>query len=257
VVNHDDATVTGFTVSNDGKLSALARSTQTLVGGANADPAQVKFTPDGTQLVVTEKGTNVIDVLAVDDNGRAVPPVKNNSSGRVPFACTFAGKDLLIVSELTNATSSYRIAPNGMLTVVSGSVSTAERGACWVVTNSVADPRFAYVSNAVSGSISGYRIDATGVLSLLSSDGHSAITRDTHATLDSAVSSDGRFLYVLTGGFNELSDTAVPCNKMTISAFRIETDGSLDTLPGFGTSDTDTTGNPRGLAPGTQGIVAV
>lgn len=258
VVNHDDATIAGFVVGNDGKLSALARSTQNLIGGTDADPAQVSFTPDGTHLVVTEKGTNLIDVFPVDDNGRAGPPVNNASNGRVPFALTFAGKDLLIVSELSNATSSYRIAPDGMLTVVSGSVSTAEQGACWVVTNSVADPRYAYVSNAVSGSITGYRIDAAGVLSRLTFDGHTAITRDTHAALDSAVSSNGRFLYVLTGGFNELSNTAVACNKMTISAFRIEADGTLDTLPGFGTDDDAPAGvAPVGLAPGSQGIVAI
>ncbi len=255
VVNHDSATVAGFRVDNDGRLTALVGD-PTPLEGTDTDPAQVGFTPDGTQLVVTEKGTDVIDVFAIDSAGNAGPPTKNNSNGRVPFAFTFAGQDLLIVSELSNATSSYRIAADGTLTVVSKSVSTAEQGACWVVTNSIADPRFAYVSNAVSGSISGYRINTDGTLRLLNPDGHTAITRDTHAALDSAVSSDGRFLYVLTAGFNELSDLAVACNKMTISAFRIGTDGSLDPLPGFGTDDDDP-GPARGLAPGSQGIVAI
>jgi 6-phosphogluconolactonase len=255
VLNNTDGTITGFTVSIDGTLSALARSTQTLIGGTNADPAQVRFTPDGSQLVVTEKKSNVIDVLPVDGSGRAGPPVKNDSSGRVPFGFTFAGKDILIVSELSNATSSYRIAPDGTLTVISGSVSTAEQGACWVVTNSITDPRYAYVSNAVSGSITGYRIDGTGALSLLNRDGHTAVTSDSHAALDSAVSSGGQFLYVLTAGFSEPSNIAVLSNKMTISAFRIETDGSLDVLPGFGNDDD--TDPPVGLAPGSEGIVAI
>jgi 6-phosphogluconolactonase len=79
VLNNTDGAITGFTVNTDGTPSALARSTQPLIGGADADPA-----------------------------GRAGPPVKNDSSGRVPFGFTFAGKDLLIVSELSDATSSYR-----------------------------------------------------------------------------------------------------------------------------------------------------
>ena len=81
-------------------------------------------------------------------------------------------------------------------------------------------PAFAYVSNSVSGTISGYNINTDGTLSLLTADGHSAMHPDAHAALDSAVSSDGRFLYISTAGFSELSDLAGACNKMTISALR-------------------------------------
>ncbi len=255
VVHRGDATVAGFTVDNDGQLTSLGCPTP--LGDTNATSAQIRFTPDGSQLVVTERITGVIDVFPVDGNGHIGPPRKNTSSGPQPFGFTFAGQDLLIVSELGDAAaSSYRIAPDGELTVVSASVSTSEQGACWVVTNSATDPRFAYVSNAVSGTISGYTINKDGTLSLLTRDGHTATTPDAHAALDSAVSSDGQFLYILTAGFNELSDRAVLCNKMTISAFKIGTDGSLDSLPGFGTRDNDP-GTPVGLAPGSQGIVAV
>lgn len=255
VLNHDDSTIAGFRVADDGTLTALA-NTATPLEGANTDPAQVRFTPSGTQLVVTEKATNVIDVFAVDDSGHVGLPMKNTSHGQVPFGFTFAGHDLLIVSEASNAASSYRIEKDGSLTVISGSVPTEEDAACWVVVNSAADPRFAYVSNATSGSITGYRIDPTGALSRLNQDGHTGVIRDSHPALDSAVSGDGSFLYVLAGGFNVQSDQAVPCNKMTISAFRIEADGNLQALPGFGTADNDP-GTPVGLAPGSQGIVAI
>ncbi|MGH3832235.1 MAG: lactonase family protein [Pseudonocardiaceae bacterium] len=249
-----NSNITGFTVDAQGRLSALPGSTRMLVGGPNTVPAQVRFTPDGTQLVVTERTNNLIDVLPIDDQGRAGPLVKNNSSGPAPFGFTFAGKDLLIVSELSGATSSYRIAPNGTLTVISRSVSTAEEGACWVVTNSTADPRYAYVSNAVSGSISGYRIDDAGALRLLNRSGHTAVTVSSFAAIDSAVSGDGQFLYVITGGFSETAETPITSNAMSISAFRIEADGNLTTIPG-----TDPEGLApaiQGLAPGTQGIVA-
>lgn len=63
---------------------------------------------------------------------------------------------------------------------------------------------------------------------------------------DSVVSGDGRFLYVLTTGFD--ASAAIPdCSReMTITAFRVETGGSLTPLPGLG-----------GFPPGSQGIIAL
>lgn len=117
-----DANVTGFTVDPDGKLSPLPGSTQMLVGGPNDFPAQARFTPDGTHLVVTETGNNLVDLLPIDDAGRAGQPVKNESSGAGPFGFTFARHDILIVSEVgANAASSYRLGQDGRLTVISGS----------------------------------------------------------------------------------------------------------------------------------------
>jgi hypothetical protein len=49
-----------------------------------------------------------------------------------------------------------------------------------------------------------------------------------------------------------MSIAPVICSKMGISAFRIETDGSLTPLRGFGIADDD----PDGLPPGTQEILA-
>jgi 6-phosphogluconolactonase (cycloisomerase 2 family) len=246
VLNRIGSTITGFTVDTGGKLSALAGSTQSLIRGINGSPAQIEFTPDGTQLVVTEIANNLIEVLAIDEHGRAGPPVANQSSGPGPFGFTFA-KDILIVSEATsNAASSYRVTRDGTLEVVSGSVPTTEEASCWVVTNSTTDPRYAYVSNLASGSISGYRIDGTSALSLLDPDGQTGVTVEFRAAIDSAVSSDGRFLYVLTGGFSAASENPDLSAEMSITIFRIETDGSLTTIPG-----------PGGFPPGTQGIVAI
>ena len=251
VVNHVDATLAGFTVGNDGKLSALAGPRQSSKALHQSRAGQVH--PGRDQAGGDRNSDQRHRRPHRRQRGTPRPANEEQLERPRPFGFTFAGQDILIVSEAaSNAASSYRIAPDGTLTVVSGSVATTEEAACWVVTNSVADPRFAYVSNAGSGTISGYRIDPRGTLSLLNSDGHTAITRDSHAPIDSAVTSDGQFLYVLTGGFDTNSDQAVPCNKMTISAFRIQADGRLDTLPGFDTVDPT---QPRGLAPGSQGIV--
>ncbi|MGH3701969.1 MAG: lactonase family protein [Pseudonocardiaceae bacterium] len=252
VVNNREGTIAGFTVAHDGKLFPLAGSTQTLIGGPNATPGQIQFTPDGTGLVVTEIRNNVIDVFPVGPDGRASAPVNNPSNGAGPFGFAFVGEDVIVVSEaFANATSSYRVAGDGTIKVISGSVP-AEQTPCWSVTNSVTNPRYAYVTNTGSGTVSGYRIDSNRELTLLSPDGHSAVLRNSLAPIDSAVSSDDRFLYVLTVGFSASDPTPVICSKMGISAFQIETDGSLTPLRGFGIADDD----PDGLPPGTQGIVA-
>ena len=226
VLNRIGSTITGFTVGTDGKLSALAGSTQSLIRGVNGAPAQIRFTPDGTQLVVTEIANNLIEVLDIDEDGRAGPPVANQSSGPGPFGFTFAGNDLLIVSEVVaNAASSYRITKDGTLEVVSGSVPTTEEAACWVVTNSTTDPRYAYVVNFTSGSISGYRIEGTGALSLLDPDGQTGVAIDSRAVLDSAASGDGRFLYVKrsstgTDGEPDTGATPSPCLLRRTSRIR-------------------------------------
>jgi 6-phosphogluconolactonase (cycloisomerase 2 family) len=249
-----DSSIAGFTVGPDGTLSALPGSIQTLVGGPGAFPAQVRFSPDGKQLVVSERTRDIIDVLPVGANGVAGPPVRNASSGSGPFGFTFAGKDLLIVSELNTASaSSYRLGADGKLAVVSGAVSTAEEGACWVaVPNGTTTPRFAYVSNATSGTISAFNIDTAGALSLLNPSGHIAVTVGAEAPLDSAVSSDGRFLYIVTGGFSETAENPIISDQMSINAFKVEASGNLTPL-------VDQNGQAPavdGLAPGTQGIVA-
>jgi hypothetical protein len=88
-----------------------------------------------------------------------------------------------------------------------------------------------------------------------------------------ALSSNGRFLYVLTAGFDEkIADPRLPTyvkgtpfsGKMSISAYRIEANGTLTTLHGYGVADDPPTvigpgvlaPSMGGLAPGSQGIVA-
>src|SRR5215216_792015 len=83
----DSGNITGFRVRNNGKLVPLVGSTQPLSNGGTGDspqPAQISFSQDGDLLVVTEKGTNSIDVYQVE-GGIAGPPVSHPSSGMTPF----------------------------------------------------------------------------------------------------------------------------------------------------------------------------
>jgi 6-phosphogluconolactonase len=211
--------VTGFLFLN-GQLSPITGSTRPL-SADNTSPAEINFLPDGNVLVVTEKATNIIDTYTVDDGGLIDQYQQFASAGETPFGFAFR-QDTLIVSEAfggaedASAVSSYDLADDGSLQVISPSVPTTETAACWIVVTS--NGRFAYASNTGSGTVSGYSVSRDGTLSLLDPDGVTGVTGA--GPIDMAFSIKSRFLYTLN------SDDG------TVSAFRVNQDGSLSLLPG-------------------------
>ena len=94
--------ISGFSISNRGKLKPLDGSTRSLSNGGSGaapGPAQIQFSNDGDSLVVTEKGTNLIDTFAVDDDGIAAEVVTHPSAGMTPFGFAFGKRGDLIISE--------------------------------------------------------------------------------------------------------------------------------------------------------------
>jgi 6-phosphogluconolactonase len=216
-----EGNISGFRVKDDGDLRAISNSTRPLSGAATG-PAQVSFSPDGEQLVVTEKVTNQIDLYEVGSGGRATGPTVFPSSGATPFGFAFGKRGTLVVSEANgapgaSAASSYRL-DDGELELVSGSVSTTQGAACWVVVTR--NGRYAYTANAASGSISGFRIGRDGALTMLNADGRTGVTGDGSGPADMALSHNSQFLYVRNG------------RNGTIGAFALSSDGSLQPLPG-------------------------
>ncbi len=210
--------ISGFYVADDGTLTPIAGSTRSL-SGANTGPAQISFNADGDVLVVTEKATDSIDTFLVDADGVAGPAITHSSAGQTPFGFAIGRRDQVFVSEAAggaadlSSTSSYRLGKDGSLTPISAVVGTTETAACWAVVSN--DGRFTYVTNAGSGSISGYSIGFDGSLSLLDADGVTGNTGKDSGPLDMVVSADGRNLYTLNGG----SDT--------IGVFKIKAKGGL------------------------------
>jgi 6-phosphogluconolactonase len=228
--------ITGFIFNEcDGTLKPLPNSTRSLVGAANADPAQIAFTPDGGSLVVTEKKGNRLDTYNIDENGRASSPRGNPSSGTTPFGFAFNNDGTLIVSEAfagmphQAAVSSYNLGNNGALHVISGSVHNNQTAACWIVIPNNRDVAFA--SNTGSGTISSYHIGEDGSLTLLNPT--AANLGANTAPRDMALAAAGRLLYVQTAGGGN------------VAAFRVNRNRSLTRI--------DTAG---GLPFGAQGIIA-
>ena len=216
--------ISGFKVANNGRLTALPDSFRAL-SSPIAVPGDIAFSPDGKFLLVPHKTTNVlltpmntIDGFVVGSDGYAsVMPVANASFGLRPFSLAFRNDGKVIVIEAFNAApnrsaaSSYNSFPDARLNVISGSVANGQTDGCWVVVSK--DQRFAFTANFGSGTISSYRIDQSGAISLLA--GVAASTGATSQPVDLALSADGKFLFMLLRGLGG------------VASFQIEANGAL------------------------------
>lgn len=237
VLNNGDATtpanITGFWIWH-GRLFSLPGSSRPLSAVAPG-PAQIEFSPDGRQLVVTEKATNRILTYRVGFFGYASGPKIQPSAGQTPFGFAFASRRHLIVSEAfggapdASVLSSYELGLDGTVAPISPNVATTETAACWVVVTG--NGRYAYTTNTGSASVSGYAVGNNGRLSLLNPDGKTANTGA--GPTDAALSQGSRFLYVLASGAHQ------------IDRFRVNGDGSLSALGAVG-----------GLPAGSVGLAA-
>ncbi len=227
--NNFDSNITGFYVDSCGVLTMIPNSTRNL-STDNAQPAQVLFSLNGRQLVVTELTTNRITVFCINRNGTAMLQVSNASNGAGPFGAAFTRCGILLVAEAgANALSSYVLNANGTLTVISGSVPTGQQATCWVSVSRCG--RFAYTSNTGSGTISIFRVQDSGVLTFIENVRSTPEGTPQGAPIDNGISPCGRFFYVLNG------------NQGTVSAFETGNQGRLmllqvaggEGIPVFGT----------------------
>lgn len=219
--------IRGFRISNDGTLTQLPDSFRAL-SSPIAVPGEVRFSPDGQKIFVTEKTTNTIlspqnaiDVYTIDSNGYASEtPVRADSFGLRPFAMDFRNDGKLIVVESFNAepnlaaASSYDVNSDGTLSVISGSVPNGQTDTCWVVISN--DQQYAYTANFGSGTISSYQIASDGSLILIQDA--AASTGATSQPVDIILSRDGQYLYQLLRGTG------------AVAAFQVVGDGTLTPL---------------------------
>lgn len=195
VLNAGEPSLAGFRV--EGGLSALAGSRRELE--ADADPAQVGFSPDGGTLVVTQRGTNSIAFHPVLADGHLGDARSVPSAGPTPYGFAFAGNRALVVTEAFGAekgkaaASSYVVDGRGAA-AVTRSVGNGRSEICWaVVTN---DGRYVFTTNFADGAVSRYVVAEDGALAL--EDAVAGVSVDGRAGLrDEDLSHDGRFLYAI------------------------------------------------------------
>ncbi len=268
-----NGSITGFTLSASGELTPIPNSLRTLDANQPRfapdpinNPAQVSFTPDGKQLIVSIKdgpatgavsdapatGPGRILVFNLDKKGSPLPNYKQttfNNGG--PFGFSFDRNGNLLTSlfvggpKLTGAAGSFKVEKNGTLTPITPLVPNFQLDTCWLENNGV----YAFGANYSSGTISTYQIN-NGQLTLIEqAAGTTAAPGNKQGStpLDLGVSPDGQFLYDVLPGSGK------------VAAWRINANGSLtkiDEYTGVGqTTDGDTSsadftnGNsPAGIA---------
>ena len=209
VVNTGDETVSGFRIRHD-RLVPIAGSTRSLPGEA---AAQIAFDQSGRRLVVTQKNSNTIDVLAVDRRGAAGPAESNPSTGSTPFGFRVDRRNHVIVSNAAggaagaSSVSSYRFDGRTGLVPISSAVANDQGAACWIELS--ANQRHAFSANTGSGTISSYRLRRDGSLSL-----HDAAAATPGAGPSDMIEADGT-LYSLSR------------SPQTITAYSISRHGDL------------------------------
>ena len=194
-------------------------------------PAQIRFTPNGNQLIVTVKGTSTIYVFPVDNAGRlGYPSVTQASLPALPnyFGFTFDKNGHLLVAELfgsatsipaggAGAVSSFTVTAGGELNAISSDIDDAGTAAESIALEPITG-RFAFVSNNLSASVSSYSVATDGSVALI--NGSAAFGAGPN-DLATATEGGASFLYVVDAGTG------------TVGAFQVNlTNGSLTALIG-------------------------
>jgi len=216
--------ITGFTVDAKGKLTALANSTQAL-SAASVLPAEVRFSPNGQWIVVTERTGNNIDVFKVRDDGTTAAPTFTPSPVTDTFGFVFDSEGYLVVTQANNAVppgsvSSYEILEDGTAEAITNTLVTGTQlTPCWCAIT--ANQKYIYTVNTAPATITALGFDAaTGTLTLLNpvgGGGLAGLLPAGTAPTDIAIYGNS-FLYVNVDGSGQ------------IAAFTIEKGGSLDEL---------------------------
>lgn len=219
VVNNGDATtpanVAGFWIGAHGSLTPNPYADATL-SAAQPGPAQVAVSPDGATLAVTEKNTNIVDSFRIGFGGALGRRASVPSTGQTPFGFSFNplnSHEIVVANAGTDAgtasAASYRVTPNGAQPV-SGAVGDTQTAACWLIITG--NGAYAYVTNAGSGTISGYRLLPGDGLALLTPGGVTATTGDGSHPLEMTLTPRSQYLYALDAFTHTLSGFVVQGN---------------------------------------------
>lgn len=91
--------VTGFQVDENGRLTEIIGSTESL-SSKNAKPTCIVINYNGKKIAVSEQNTNLISIFTVQPDGSLTGPIVNNSSGPGPFGSVFLTNEILLVTEV-------------------------------------------------------------------------------------------------------------------------------------------------------------
>jgi 6-phosphogluconolactonase len=250
-----EGTIAGFKVRGDCMVVPLVGSSRSLAafneafpepepGEAVTTPAQVSFTPDGAQLVVSIKGGPASDfggsvvVYSLDGGGLITGEgvatkfsVAENTGG--PFGFFFDMNGHLYMTHVNSGTvASYRLGQDNTLQLIAGPVSTGAFAPCWTAQNG----QFAYISSfgPIAALEPGLEVDGPGVISAIRINQHDGtfemIDEDAAVYPDEVNGNHAIDITLIKGGAQELFLYGVQPRTGTVQGWKVNMDGSLTNL---------------------------
>ncbi|MEO6720933.1 MAG: beta-propeller fold lactonase family protein [Ferruginibacter sp.] len=205
VLNHGSDNIHGLKIGSGGMLAHIPGSTQPL-SSKMVDAPQISFSPDGSQVIVTEKATDVIGTFKVKNNGSVNSGKFTASVGPTPFGFDFSRGKFMVVSNAAGgaagagSATSYIIGPNGKPSAVNGFKKNYSSAPCWTAITKFG--RYAFITNTASNTVSSYYVSNWGAIYLVD-----ASAGDTDpGPLDIVVASNNYYVYVLNGKSRSISE---------------------------------------------------
>lgn len=212
-----EGNIAGFELSSYGSLQAIPNSVRPL-SDTTVGAAQISFVQSGTVVVITEKATNTILTYNIRENGKPGNMHKLTAANPTPFGFAVGRNNIIYVSEAVggapnaSTVSSYYIAPNGSIKLVTGPVGANQSAACWVVLTN--DGKYAYTTNTASNNVSSFRVNGTGNVKV-----ENAIAAVSGmGPIDADIDVNSKYMYVLNAG------------SQSISAYTVDAEGGLTDL---------------------------
>jgi 6-phosphogluconolactonase (cycloisomerase 2 family) len=163
--NFGENTISQYSVGAGGVLSPMTPATVP----TGAHPHGIAITPDGGSLYVADKAAGVVSQYSIGAGGALSPKTPATvPTGPEPYEVAMSpdGKSVYVTDKAeTGEISQYTVEPGGALTPKSPASVPAERQPAGLAISP--DGKNLYVVEEISNTVSQYRIEANGDLSLL------------------------------------------------------------------------------------------
>ncbi|MFO0700803.1 MAG: beta-propeller fold lactonase family protein [Nitrospira sp.] len=251
IANSDRNTVTTFRVGTNGTL-VLGDSTS-----GNPNPVSVGTTPralaiskdsqflyvansKSDDVTVFKIGTAGVLTLVPQAEGRSTKPVGAGVSSPIALAIAPNGRFLYVGTSTSSMITTFQVDSSGVLTLVpaagSGTNPIASSGTGLTAIALSPNGQFLYVTNETSNNVTVFRVESSGLLTLVPPTSSNPISTGGTTPNALAVASDEAHLYIANGGG-------------TVSTFAIGSNGLLTLVPSSGASQNPVPVLPAGSTP--------
>ncbi|MBX3327471.1 MAG: beta-propeller fold lactonase family protein [Nitrospira sp.] len=252
IASSDKNTVTAFRVGTNGAL-LFGDSTS-----GNPNPVSVGTTPralaiskDSQFLYVANSGSSDVSVfkigtaggltLVAQTEGRS-KPVGAGVSSPIALAITPNGRFLYVANSTSNTITAFQVDSSGLLTLVpqagpsTNPISSSGTGLTALALSS--NGQFLYVTNGTSNNVAMFRVEPSGLLTLIPPTTSNPISTGGTTPNGLAVGADGAHLYIANGD-----------GGGTVATFLIGSNGLLTLVPAVGVSPNPVPSPAGGLTP--------